>query len=70
VIDLSDFFPLTDKGRILLGWNAPCCLLPGFKFTFFKVRRRVSCDTEAITSHSTIVSASLRQVHRPCPAGA
>jgi hypothetical protein len=69
-IDISDFFHLTDKGSILLWWNAPFFLLPGFKFIFFQVRRMVSWDTDAITSHSTILSASMRKVHRSCPSGA
>ncbi len=37
---------------------------------FFKVRRTVSCDTDATTSPATIVCASMRKVHRACPAGA
>ena len=68
--DISDCFHLTGKGGILLWGNAPCFLVPGFKFAFFQVRRMVSGDTEAIISNSTILSARLRHVHRSCPSGA
>ena len=69
-IDIEDFFHVTDQGSILLWWKAPFLLLPGLKCTFLKVRRMVSCDTDAITSNSTILSASMRKVHRSCPSGA
>jgi hypothetical protein len=70
VIDSSAFFPGADTGSILLRWNTPCVLLPGFTGLFFHGRRLVSWDTESTSSHSPIVSASLRKVHRSCPAGA
>jgi hypothetical protein len=70
VRDIEDFCHVTDHGSIVRWWNAPCFLVPGLTCTVLKVRRMVSCDTAAITSHSTIVAASLRQVHRSCPSGA
>jgi hypothetical protein len=69
-LDISDFCQGADQSRILLWWHAPFFLLPGLKFIFFQVRRMVSCDTDAITSNSTMLSASLRQVHRSRPSGA
>jgi len=63
-INISDFFPLADKGGILLWRKTPCFLLPGFTFVFFHVRRTVSWDIESTISNATIVSASLRKVHR------
>src|SRR6266446_3870352 len=58
-INISDFFPLADKGGILLWRNTPFLLLPGFTFVFFQVRRTVSWDTESTISHSTILSARI-----------
>ena len=69
-IDIEDCFHVTDKGRILLGGNAPCLLLPRFTCPFCQVRRMVSYDPEALTANSTIVSASMRKVHRSWPSGA
>jgi hypothetical protein len=70
VIDSSDFCHGADTGSLVLRWNTPCVLLPGFTGLFFHGRRLVSWDTESPSSHSPIVSASLRKVHRACPAGA
>jgi len=69
-INISAVFHLTDKGRMVLWRNTPCWLLPGFKGRFFKVRRTVAGAREATIAPSTILSASMRQVHRSCPSGA
>src|SRR2546426_826150 len=69
-IDISDFFHVTDEGGILLWRNTPFFLLPGFTFIFFKVRRIVSWDTASTISNATILSASMRKVHRSWPSGA
>jgi hypothetical protein len=70
VSESSDFVHGADTGSLLLRWNPPFVLLPGCTCLFFHGRRLVSWDTASPSSHSPIVSASLRKVHRSCPAGA
>jgi hypothetical protein len=69
-IDISDFFPMTDEGRLWLWWDTPFFLVPGFTCIVFQVRRIVSCDTASTISNSTILSARMRKVHRSWPSGA
>jgi hypothetical protein len=63
-VDISDFFHVADEGGIWLWRNTPFFLLPRLQFVFFHVRRTVSWDTASTISNATILSASMRKVHR------
>jgi hypothetical protein len=63
-LDISEVLQVADTSGILLWRKTPCLLLPRFKCIFVHVRRMVSCDTESTIANSTIVSASIRKVHR------
>jgi hypothetical protein len=64
LLDISDVLHLADTSGILLRRHTPCFLLPRLKCIFVTVRRMVSCDTASTISHSTMLSASIRKVHR------
>ncbi len=69
-IAISAFLHWTDAGDLVLWWHTPCFLLPRLQCILCKVRRMVSCETDAIRSHATISSASRSHVQRSCPSGA
>jgi len=68
-IDIKHVLYAGDKGRTLLGWDAPTLLQPWLERAFFNVRRTNSRETWRPSSTVTNSAARSRTLQRARPAG-